>query len=205
MSRTTASLGPAPGGPSGRDRLRNLWPWLAIAAVLAGTAYQLRSQGRSWWCACGQPNPWSSDPAGPHNSQHLFDPYSFTHVLHGLVLCGLFAWAWPRLRPAWRLCLAVVIESLWEVFENSAFVIERYRAATAAVGYQGDTVANSLGDIVSCVAGFALAQRLGARLSVVLFFVMEGILLVWIRDDLFLSVVMLLYPIPGIKAWQMGD
>ena len=205
MSQPTASLGPAPGGRPRHDRLRNLWPWLAIAAVLAVTTYQLRSQGRSWWCACGQPNPWSGDPAGPHNSQHLFDPYSFTHVLHGLVLCGLLAWACPRLRPAWRLCLAVVVESLWEVFENSAFVIERYRAATAAAGYEGDTVANSLGDILSCVAGFALAPRLGARLSVVLFFVMEAILLVWIRDDLFLSIVMLVCPVPAIKAWQMGN
>src|SRR5205823_3509244 len=92
------------------------------------------------------------------------------------------------------------LKTLWPWLAIAAVL-----AVTAAVGYQGDTVANSLGDILSCVAGFALAQRLSVRLSVVLFFVMEGVLLLWIRDDLFLSVVMLLYPIPGIKAWQMGN
>jgi hypothetical protein len=95
-----------------------------------------------------------SDPQGPHNSQHFFDPYSFTHVLHGVLLCGLLAWVVPRLAPAWRLWLAVCAEVLWEVFENSAFVIQRYRAATLAQGYEGDTVANSLGDILSCALGF---------------------------------------------------
>src|SRR5207248_298465 len=138
-----------------------------------------RSQGRLWWCACGQPNLWSGDAWGPHNSQHLLDPYSLTHVLHGVVFCGLFAWCCPRLRPAWQLWLTVVVESLWEVVENSAAVIERYRAATAALGYQGDTVANSLGDITSCALGFVLARRLGFRRSVVVFFVTEAILLLW--------------------------
>src|SRR5947209_7050197 len=104
---------------------------------------QLRRQGRRWWCACGQPNLWSGDAWGPHNSQHLFDPYSLTHVQHGLIFCGLLAWAWPRMSLAWRLFVAVLVEASWEVVENSQFVIERYRSATAAQGYQGDTVANS--------------------------------------------------------------
>src|SRR4051812_17714037 len=136
--------------------LRRLAPWFAIAAVLALTAAQLHHQGRVWWCACGRPTPWSSDVHGPHNSQHLFDPYSLTHVLHGVLFCGLLVWLVPRRPAAWRLWLAVVLESVWEVVENSNAVIERYRAATAAQGYTGDSVANSLGDILSCVVGFVL-------------------------------------------------
>jgi hypothetical protein len=186
-------------------RLKPLWPWVAIVAVLAVTAYQLHSQGRRWWCACGRPTLWSGDPTGPHNSQHLFDPYSFTHVLHGVVFCGLLAWACPRVALAWRLWMAICLASLWEVAENSASVIQRYRAATAAVGYEGDSIANSLGDILSCAVGFTLARRIGLRWSIVVFFVTEGILLLWIRDDLVVSVVMLIYPVPGIKAWQMGQ
>jgi hypothetical protein len=42
-------------------------------------------------------------------------------------------------------------------------VIRRYRATTLALGYEGDTVANSLGDVLSCAAGFALARLLGLR------------------------------------------
>src|SRR5205807_1757584 len=101
----------------------------------------------------------------------------------------------PRLAPLWRLWLALVIEALWEIVENSSFVIQRYRAATAFLDYQGDTIANSLGDILSCGIGFALAWRLGFRGSVVLFLVTEGILLLWIRDDLALNIVMLIYPV----------
>jgi hypothetical protein len=183
---------------------RALWPWLALVAVLALAVFQLHHQGRSWWCSCGQINPWSGDIWSSHNSQHLFDPYSFTHVLHGVVLCGLLWWTRFAIGPPWRLCLAISIEALWEVLENSNFTIERYRTLTVAVGYQGDTIANSLGDILSCGIGFLLARRLGLWRSVVFFFATEAVLLIWIRDDLFLNVVMLVYPIDVIRAWQMG-
>lgn len=180
-------------------------PWLATAAVLAAAVVLLRAEGRAWWCACGRPFLWTSEADGPHTSQHLLDPYSLTHVLHGVLLCGLLAWGLPRLPPAWRLFLAACAEALWEVAENSAFVIERYRTATAALGYQGDTVANSLGDIASCLAGFWLARRLGLWGSVALIAVTEAVLLVWIRDSLLLSALMLVYPIEAVKAWQMGS
>ena len=135
----------------------------------------------------------------------MFDPYSFTHVLHGVLLCGLLVWAVPRLAPTWQLCLAICIESLWEEFENSAFDSERYRAATMAQGYSGDTIANPLGDILSCALGFVLARRLGFWRSFALFLITEGVPLLWIHDSLFLNVVMLIYPIDAIKVWQTAQ
>jgi hypothetical protein len=186
------------------DWRNTLWPWLAMLAVVAGAVLQLRSQGRSWWCSCGQSYLWSGDIWSAHSSQHLFDPYSFTHLLHGVVFCGFLAWACPRVPPLWRLCLAISIEAVWEVFENSAFAIHRYRTLTAALGYQGDTIMNSLGDVLGCGIGFALARRLGFWGSLGFFLVIEATLLVWIRDDLLLNVVMLIYPIDVIKAWQMS-
>ena len=87
--------------------------------------------------------------------------------------------------------------------ENSAFVIERYRAATIAQGYTGDTIGNSLGDILSCALGFVLARRLGFRRSCLLFLATEVMLLLWIHDSLLLDVVMLVHPIDAIKVWQM--
>lgn len=182
-----------------------LWPWLAIILILTVTVYQLRHQGRLWTCACGSLYPWAGGVRSSHNSQHLFDPYSFTHMLHGLVFCGLLAWAVPRLSLAWRFVFAIAIESLWEVVENSEFVIQRYREATLALGYQGDTVLNSMGDILFCAIGFVLARYLGFRRSVVLFFVTDIVLLILIRDSLFLNIVMLVHPIDAIKAWQMGN
>src|ERR687893_2756136 len=130
--------------------MRRMLPCLAIVVILVATALLLQSQGRLWWCSCDYLLLWSGDPWSSDNSQHLFDPYSFTHVLHGFVLCGLLAWLLPRVRPDWRLALAVSIEALWEVFENSAFVINRYRESTPALGYTGDTIVNSFGDIVAC-------------------------------------------------------
>jgi hypothetical protein len=184
---------------------RTLWPWLAIVTVLVVTTYQLRRQGRLWWCSCGQLFLWSGDTWSSHNSQHLFDPYSFTHILHGFVFCRLLAWGTPRLAPVWRLWLAISMEALWEVAENSDFIIQRYREATAALGYQGDTIVNTLGDILCCGTGFVLAQQLGVRRSLALFVATEGVLLIWIRDSLILNVVMLIYPIDAIKAWQLGS
>ncbi len=183
---------------------RKLWAWFAIVVVLAVTAIQLRNQGRSWWCSCGQFFLWAGDIWSAHNSQHLFDPYSFTHILHGFVFCGLLACVMPRLQPVWRLWLALSIEALWEAIENSAFVIQRYRETTAALGYQGDTIANSLGDALSCGVGFMIARRLGLRRSLLFFAATEALLLVFIRDSLMLNILMLVYPIEAIKAWQIS-
>jgi hypothetical protein len=110
----------------------------------------------------------------------------------------------PKLSVAWRLWVAVTIEALWELFENTNFIIQRYREATAALGYSGDTVINSLGDIFICGFGFLLAWRLGWRRSIVVFAAVELVLLIWIRDSLLLEIIMLIHPIDSIKAWQMS-
>ena len=177
-------------------------PWLAMAAVLLGTAYQLRSQGRLLWCSCDYLLLWSGDPWSSDNSQHLLDAYSFTHVLHGFLFCGLIVLIAPRLSKAWQLWLAVSIEAVWELVENSEFVIQRYREETAALGYQGDTVVNSLADILLCGVGFVLARRIGFRLTTALFVATEVALALWIRDNLSLNVLMLIYPMEAVKEWQ---
>jgi hypothetical protein len=182
-----------------------LWPWLAMGAVLLGASYLLHSNGRPWWCACGIPILWSGDIQSLHNSQHLFDPYSFTHMLHGVIFYGLLAWSVPRLSMSWRLACAISLEAMWELLENSDLVIERYRTATISLGYQGDTIANSLGDILSCSVGFSLASHLGLAGSLILFAATELALVVWIRDSLVLSTLMLIHPMDAIKAWQQGS
>src|SRR5262249_55221430 len=127
-----------------------------------------------------------------------------THVLHGLVFYGLLRLVAPRLSIVWRFWAAVTLAAVWEVVENSDFVIQRYRAETLAWGYQGDSIANSLGDILCCAVGFLLARRLGLWGSVALFVATEVALLLWIRDSLLLEVLMLVHPMDVIKHWQMG-
>jgi hypothetical protein len=171
---------------------------------LLGAAIQLHNQGRLWWCTCGHFLVWNGDAWGSETSQHLFDPYTFTHIAHGLAFCGLLLLTVPRLRLAWRFWLAVLIESAWEVLENTNFVIQRYREATAALGYMGDSVINSLGDVVACGLGFWLAHKLGWRRSIITFVVIEIVLLISIRDSLILNIIMLLYPSEALRTWQAG-
>lgn len=183
--------------------MRKIWPWLAIIMVVAAAVYQLHRQGRMWLCSCARLRLWVGNTWSPENSQQFLDPYSFTHLLHGFIFCGLLASIIPRLPLAWRLWLAVSFEALWEVVENTNHIIERYRGVTAAIGYQGDTIFNSLGDILSFGVGFMLARHLGFRRSVLVFVVTEAVLLVWIRDSLILNVIMLISPIKAIRGWQI--
>jgi hypothetical protein len=172
--------------------------------LMLPTILLLRFEGRSWWCSCGGAALWVGDIWCVHTSQHLFDPYSFTHVLHGMAFCGLAWLAFRRLGWDWRFLIAMTIESSWEVLENSAFIIHRYRSVTIGLGYEGDSILNSLSDVACCMLGFLLAQRLEWRWSCVVFVAMELVLLLWIRDNLTLNVLMLLWPIETIKNWQMA-
>jgi Protein of unknown function (DUF2585) len=183
---------------------RKIWPWLVVVSVMAATAIQLHRQGRLWWCSCGRAFLWTGDGWGSLTSQTFLDPYSFTHILHGLMFCGLLALLFRGLPSSWRFSLAVVAEAVWELVENTDTVIQHYRAATAALGYQGDTVMNSLGDIVCCGVGFMIARKLGWLRSIVVFCVVEAMLLIWIRDSLLLEIIMLIRPMDAIKVWQMG-
>jgi hypothetical protein len=182
---------------------KKLWPVLAIVVAFAATAILLRLEGRLWICACGKFMVWTGQVCSSDNSQHFLDPYSFTHVLHGFLFFWLIAWLASRLRSSWQLVLVIVVEGLWEVFENTNFIIDRYRSTTAALGYTGDTVVNSFGDIVCCLLGFIIAKRLGLRRSLIAFFLLELILILWIRDSLLLEIVMLVVPIDAIRNWQM--
>jgi hypothetical protein len=179
-----------------------IWPAAVVGLSLFATAVEPHRQGRLWSCACGSVS--TTDAWGTQTSQLFLDPYSLTHLLHGVMFAGLIVLLIRRLSATWRFVCAIAIECVWEMIENTNTVIQRYREATAALGYQGDTVVNSLGDIFCCGVGFMLARKLGWRWSIVLFFAVEGVLLVWIRDSLLLEILMLIHPFDSVKAWQMG-
>ncbi len=172
--------------------------------VVGMTVIGLRFEGRRWWCRSGDLSPWSGGIHNPHTSQHFVDPYSFTHFLHGLLFYVLLRFAAPRFRWDLRFMLAISLECLWEMIENSPIVIGRYRKATIALGYEGDSVLNSLGDIASCGLGFVVARWLPVRWSVAIFLAVEVAMLIVYRDNLLLNVVMLVYPFEAVKSWQLG-
>ena len=184
-------------------RAQKYWPVFAIVASFIATALLLHLEGRLWLCACGSIQLWSGQICSANNSQHFLDPYSFTHLLHGFLFFWLIGWLFSRLRTNWQLALAVAAEACWEVFENTNFIIDRYRSETAALGYNGDTVVNSFGDILCCLIGFIIARRLGWRRSLVVFAILEVVLIVWIKDSLVLEILMLVVPLDAIRTWQM--
>jgi hypothetical protein len=190
--------------PSVPFYLKSRRAWLAIFAVLLVVIYELHRQGRLWWCACGHFRLWAGDIWSAENSQQLLDPYSFTHLLHGFIFYWLLKWLLPRLAPEWQLWLAIAVEATWEMIENSAFIIDRYRSTTAALGYQGDTIVNSVGDILVCGLGVLLARKLGFRRSLAIFILVEIVLVFWIKDGLIFNIIMLLYPVDAIKQWQIS-
>jgi hypothetical protein len=178
--------------------------WAIAFAIIGVTAIILLGMGRNPICTCGTIKLWVGTVHGPDNSQHIADWYTPSHIIHGF-LFYLFGWLFLRRNPAGdRLIGAVVIESAWEILENSPIIIDRYREATIAMGYTGDSVINSVSDICWMMVGFGIARRLPVWATLGLAIVFELTTLIVIRDNLFLNVLMLVSPIDAIRVWQNG-
>ena len=176
--------------------------WLTVVALVAAAAAILLLMGRPPICTCGTIKLWVGTANGPDNSQHLSDWYSLSHIIHGFLLCALSWLVLRRRGPGLRVIAAVGVEAGWEILENSPFIIDRYRHATMALGYSGDTVINSVSDISAMILGFVLARRLPVWTTVALAIGFELLTLAVIRDNLTLNILMLVSPSDAIRTWQ---
>lgn len=177
---------------------------LATLLIFLAATVALLAMGRNPICACGTIDLWVGARDSPKTSQMLADWYSFSHIVHGLIFYGalwLIARRWPIER---RFLAALLVEAAWEVIENMPMVIDHYRSTTAALGYTGDSVINSLSDIAMMCLGFLLARKLPAWASVALLIALELAPLLVIRDNLTLNIIGFLVPDPAIQAWQAG-
>jgi hypothetical protein len=175
-----------------------------LAAIIIAAGAALYAMGHPLICKCGFVKLWHFDVVSAENSQHIFDWYTPSHIIHGFLFYALFWLVAPRTSLGTRLILAVLLEATWEVVENSDFVINHYREMTVSLDYYGDSVLNSVSDIVFMIVGFCLAAWLPIWVTVVLAVALELFIGVMIRDGLTLNVIMFVWPLDQILQWQQG-
>jgi hypothetical protein len=190
---------PVPAPADNRGLLIGL---ILFVAILAVQILVERLMGRIWICECGTVKLWEGGVNTSGNSQHLSDWYTPSHIIHGFLFYW-FAWLVLRSRPLGiRLGLATLVEAGWEILENSPLIIERYRTATMALNYFGDSILNSAMDTIWMAIGFFFAWRMPVWLTIAIAVAFELLTAYVIRDNLTLNVIMLVWPIDAIKAWQ---
>ena len=173
-----------------------------VAAILAVAGIAIYAMGHPLICKCGTVKLWHFDVVSSENSQHIFDWYTPSHIIHGFVFYALFWLIAPRTSTGFRLILAMLLEASWEVIENTEYVINQYRETTIALDYYGDSVLNSVSDMLFMIVGFVLAAKWPVWLTLAVAIALEVFTGIMIRDGLALNVIMLLWPCEAILQWQ---
>ena len=187
-----------------RSTSNRLTPILVTLGIILLTAAWLLWIGREPWCKCGYIKLWHGQVVSAENSQHISDWYTPSHIIHGFLFFGALWLVARKLSFGWRLAIATLVECAWEIVENSDAVIERYRSVTISLDYFGDSVLNTVCDVLAMVLGFWLASKLPVWATVALIILFEGTTMWIIRDGLALNVLMLVWPLDSVAQWQAG-
>lgn len=155
-------------------------------------------------CTCGYVKLWEGMVLSSGMSQHIFDWYTFSHIIHGFVFYFLLWHFFPKMPFTHRLLLSLGIEITWEIAENTPWVINAYRQQALAQGYTGDSIINSLFDSLSMLFGFLLAWKVPAKITVCVAVFLEFWVGYVIHDNLTINILNFIYPLEFIRRWQAG-
>ena len=176
---------------------------LALAIVGAQAAI-LFAMGQPAICACGYVKLWHGSASSPETSQHISDWYTFSHVLHGVIFYALLKLVFPRAPTGILFLAALGIEAFWEILENTPLIVDRYRQLALAQGYKGDSVLNSIFDLLAAAGGFLIARFAPVWATISMAIAFEAGVAFAIRDNLTLNIIQLIYPLESITRWQAG-
>jgi hypothetical protein len=165
------------------------WSVLFLLSLLVLGLLEL-SMGRTPWSIDGSRCLLAKDPTVKPNSQCMVDHWTPGHVEQGMffyLLLSIFRRhdSWPK-----KIGLCVLLEFLWELCENTNYMIARYRSA----GYLGDSLANSLTDCIACLYGFMIAIQLKPKWTLATIVAWEIISFWWFRDNGLRNVLRLGFP-----------
>ncbi len=182
--------------------IRTYSAWILVGVCLLTHTIIVSMMGQPLIYTGGYVKLWHGIVQSSENSQHIADWYTFSHIIHGFLFFWILYGLRKYLSVTQRLMLAIGIEMGWEVLENTNFIIDRYREATISLQYYGDSVINSVSDVLAMVLGYLAAARMRWWVVLALLIVMEVVVGYLIRDNLLLNIIMLVYPSDTIKVWQ---
>lgn len=161
---------------------------LSIVLAMAGVLDLL---GRPLTCECGTVALWDGDPHSPGSSQQFADWYSALHVIFGIGLFLALHRARPRWPTGWLLLTTLASSAVWEIAENTPFIIALFGQAVGAPAYHGDSVLNAVGDTVFVTAGFLAARVLPLPATIGLALLLEVAIATAISDGFVLGTLRL--------------
>lgn len=137
----------------------------------------------------------------------LIDPYSITHISHGIILFLLFNKF--NKGDKYNFYYALFIEILWEILENIESLYSIYNEnlqnlkvrpiEKRYLKYKGDSIVNILTDIIFMIIGYNFSQN--PNIQIILLIIFETLCYLKIKDNLLLCIIeLVLFIVNGLKT-----
>ena len=122
-------------------------------------------------------------------SMGVLDKWSITHLTHGVLFYWVLLYLNDYKKSISLLYGVILIEILWEIFENTAFIINKYRRSrTLYRDYSGDSIANMISDTLFTLLGVAIVWNLPFKMILPTFILLELLTYIMIDDNIIINI-----------------